>query len=231
YFDFFFFQAEDGIRDFHVTGVQTCALPIYLKRQGNATINQAKDSTLNVTVKDGDNNYLVIISETSDKQLKTSCRCKYTDAPLCPHKIAALLAFQEEYGDRGFDKIRNYDKEKEILLNQYGYSLKDDIEGLFHFEIKEGDLRLIVKDASIEKVGQYAEWKKLAAIYLEAPRKILLESDSKDFAIAYVWALPDDYYPMLRVMPIYGKRKKSGKIGAPLREIDTYSLKNIKMTG
>src|SRR5207302_7551543 len=27
---FFFFQAEDGIRDFHVTGVQTCALPIFL---------------------------------------------------------------------------------------------------------------------------------------------------------------------------------------------------------
>src|SRR5690606_40766845 len=27
----FFFQAEDGIRYFHVTGVQTCALPIYRK--------------------------------------------------------------------------------------------------------------------------------------------------------------------------------------------------------
>src|SRR2546430_14631218 len=27
---FFFFQAEDGIRDLTVTGVQTCALPIYL---------------------------------------------------------------------------------------------------------------------------------------------------------------------------------------------------------
>src|SRR5690606_40108843 len=26
----FFFQAEDGIRDSHVTGVQTCALPIWL---------------------------------------------------------------------------------------------------------------------------------------------------------------------------------------------------------
>src|SRR5690606_39625498 len=25
----FFCQAEDGIRDFHVTGVQTCALPIF----------------------------------------------------------------------------------------------------------------------------------------------------------------------------------------------------------
>src|SRR5690606_2304166 len=28
----FFFQAEDGIRDFHVTGVQTCALPILSAR-------------------------------------------------------------------------------------------------------------------------------------------------------------------------------------------------------
>src|SRR5690606_39622247 len=27
----FFFRAEDGIRDFHVTGVQTCALPISLR--------------------------------------------------------------------------------------------------------------------------------------------------------------------------------------------------------
>src|SRR5687768_17663235 len=27
---FFFFQAEDGIRDVAVTGVQTCALPIYI---------------------------------------------------------------------------------------------------------------------------------------------------------------------------------------------------------
>src|SRR2546429_2525438 len=28
-YDVFFFQAEDGIRDVAVTGVQTCALPIY----------------------------------------------------------------------------------------------------------------------------------------------------------------------------------------------------------
>src|SRR2546426_6064260 len=30
-FLFFFFQAEDGIRDYKVTGVQTCALPISLR--------------------------------------------------------------------------------------------------------------------------------------------------------------------------------------------------------
>ena len=30
---FFFFQAEDGIRDWSVTGVQTCALPILLSKR------------------------------------------------------------------------------------------------------------------------------------------------------------------------------------------------------
>src|SRR2546425_3385485 len=30
---FFFFQAEDGIRDKLVTGVQTCALPIYFRNR------------------------------------------------------------------------------------------------------------------------------------------------------------------------------------------------------
>ena len=30
FFYFFFFQAEDGIRDIGVTGAQTCALPIWV---------------------------------------------------------------------------------------------------------------------------------------------------------------------------------------------------------
>src|SRR5438270_1821231 len=33
-FFFFFFQAEDGIRDLTVTGVQTCALPIFGRSDG-----------------------------------------------------------------------------------------------------------------------------------------------------------------------------------------------------
>src|SRR5699024_12057429 len=40
---FFFFQAEDGIRDRNVTGVQTCALPILAKggRGGRGNIRFA----------------------------------------------------------------------------------------------------------------------------------------------------------------------------------------------
>src|SRR5258706_99950 len=38
YLFFFFFQAEDGIRDWSVTGVQTCALPIWSGRCASAQI-------------------------------------------------------------------------------------------------------------------------------------------------------------------------------------------------
>src|SRR5256885_9684557 len=37
---FFFFQAEDGIRDYKVTGVQTCALPILLNRDINTMLDR-----------------------------------------------------------------------------------------------------------------------------------------------------------------------------------------------
>src|SRR5690606_39451389 len=35
----FFLHAEDGIRAFHVTGVQTCALPIWLHREAVALLD------------------------------------------------------------------------------------------------------------------------------------------------------------------------------------------------
>src|SRR5260370_15769609 len=38
---FFFFQAEDGIRDSSVTGVQTCALPIYAAHACGAALEMA----------------------------------------------------------------------------------------------------------------------------------------------------------------------------------------------
>src|SRR5690606_39274986 len=44
--------AEDGIRDFHVTGVQTCALPIYTSREA---IHRLQDMGINVIMMTGDN--------------------------------------------------------------------------------------------------------------------------------------------------------------------------------
>src|SRR2546421_2543913 len=46
-FRFFFFQAEDGIRDLIVTGVQTCALPISSRRRHTRSDRDRKSTRLN----------------------------------------------------------------------------------------------------------------------------------------------------------------------------------------
>src|SRR5256885_15360977 len=43
---FFFFQAEDGIRDYKVTGVQTCALPISARCGRPARVALLRDALL-----------------------------------------------------------------------------------------------------------------------------------------------------------------------------------------
>src|SRR5690606_41007524 len=48
--DCFFFQAEDGIRDFHVTGVQTCALPIFSAGTVATLFNRAKRKGYQVVI-------------------------------------------------------------------------------------------------------------------------------------------------------------------------------------
>src|SRR5260370_1087042 len=47
-FIFFFFQAEDGIRDSSVTGVQTCALPIYIACQQAYPVSTAANASSKV---------------------------------------------------------------------------------------------------------------------------------------------------------------------------------------
>src|SRR5258706_766753 len=41
----FFFQAEDGIRDWSVTGVQTCALPISSRRPHTTLVSDSSSDT------------------------------------------------------------------------------------------------------------------------------------------------------------------------------------------
>src|SRR5207253_8628026 len=71
----FFFQAEDGIRDGHVTGVQTCALPIYdahsRLRQRIAVRGSARDQRDVITgfAYDG--------MRSEERRVGKECRCRW----------------------------------------------------------------------------------------------------------------------------------------------------------
>src|SRR2546429_4604663 len=53
---FFFFQAEDGIRDVAVTGVQTCALPIF---QQQNLLNEQQVNLNNIFKRPAETNFSV----------------------------------------------------------------------------------------------------------------------------------------------------------------------------
>src|SRR3989475_5777789 len=71
--DDFFFQAEDGIRDLTVTGVQTCALPISL---AGIVVNRAFDRKVGVSAMVSTGNEVGIRSE--ERRVGKECRSRWS---------------------------------------------------------------------------------------------------------------------------------------------------------
>src|SRR2546429_3518963 len=72
---FFFFQAEDGIRDVAVTGVQTCALPIsywlpVLSKAGD----RSAAANVNLRISDSGIEHPVLVDVTSGERDRKSTR-------------------------------------------------------------------------------------------------------------------------------------------------------------
>src|SRR5258708_9262485 len=72
----FFFQAEDGIRDDLVTGVQTCALPIYANPSPKRFFGMMKllPIALSMTIWTGCAHYKVIDADKTVRRLKAHQR-------------------------------------------------------------------------------------------------------------------------------------------------------------
>src|SRR5258707_8854009 len=95
-FCFFFFQAEDGIRDIGVTGVQTCALPISIPRrlllsmdaEGAEESRQARESGAGVAKADqevpihGESERLVDVRarlfRSEERRVGKECRSRWS---------------------------------------------------------------------------------------------------------------------------------------------------------
>src|SRR5437016_10440277 len=68
----FFFQAEDGIRYWSVTGVQTCALPIYLDETGVLRAAEAIASGIPGARK------VVIPGRSEERRVGKECRSRWS---------------------------------------------------------------------------------------------------------------------------------------------------------
>jgi non-specific serine/threonine protein kinase len=124
----------------------------YLKTN-TPEIQNAKDETVKATVELHDKKYFVIIRRNEERNFDTSSNYVDTEYPLCLPKVIVFLHLLYTKGRDFFDTIRNWENEKNKLLQAYGYSLNDDLKGKFEFSYKEGKPFLRVLDSSIKRVA------------------------------------------------------------------------------
>ncbi|MFM8709917.1 MAG: DEAD/DEAH box helicase, partial [Sphingomonadales bacterium] len=116
-----------------------------------AVIEYAENETVKAQVTLEGQTYEVLIKQNEERNFDTSCSYEDTEHPLCLPKVIVFLQLLNTYGANYFDSIRNWDKEKNKLLEAYGYSLKDDLKGKFEFTYQEGKPFLRVLDTSIKR--------------------------------------------------------------------------------
>src|SRR3989454_9411722 len=78
---FFFFQAEDGIRDYKVTGVQTCALPISTPGRGREVPHGSSPARRAYTARASANSRRVALrsaGRSEERRVGKECRSRWS---------------------------------------------------------------------------------------------------------------------------------------------------------
>src|ERR1700712_4880969 len=116
-------------------------------------IESAKEETVKASVKIDGQDFSVIIRRNEERNFDTSSNYQDTEHLLCLPKVIVFLHLLYTKGQHYFETIRNWDKEKNKLLEAYGYSLNDDLKGKFEFSYKDGKPYLRVLDNEIKKLA------------------------------------------------------------------------------
>lgn len=122
-------------------------------RKNKCNIITAADERVEADLELKDKTFHLIIQKNEERNFDTSCNCDEEDHPLCKHKTALFLQLLNNWGPNYFDSIRNWEKEKNKLLQGYGYSLDDDLSGKFEWIYKEGKPFLKVIDSSVKRIA------------------------------------------------------------------------------
>ena len=178
-------------------------------QDNKATILEAKDERVKAEVDLDGAKYKVLIQKNEERNFDTSCMCDSDDKhPLCVHKTIVLVQLFFRYGVNYFDSIRNWDKEKNKLLEAYGYSLSDDLKGKFEFAYKDGKPYLRVLDSSIKRLAPVAGGMLKKPVF-ESPVAIA-EADEEipkpaEMQLGLVFIENETLYPFIQTEGVQGE--------------------------
>ena len=125
-----------------------------MAQENRCKVITGKGDVLEADVPDDDGTvYRVTLKQNADRYFDTSCACDERKFPLCVHKAALFVQTLKKYGAGYFQSMQNWDVQKNKLLEQYGYSLSDDLTNKFTFTYENGKPFLRVLDTTIQKVA------------------------------------------------------------------------------
>lgn len=171
-------------------------------RSNKFNIVKAANEKLEATIDLGADKFNLIIQKNEERNFDTSCNCDEKAHALCAHKTALFLQLLNSYGANYFDTIRNWDKEKNKLLEIYGYSLGEELTGKFEFIYKDGKPFLKVLDPSIKRVGFGVSSK--AQEPLHEPAETVLTA-SRQKKVGIVFNANNNDFPFFNIDAIQGE--------------------------
>lgn len=184
-------------------------------RTHKAHIDHAKDELVKATVNINGTSYKVVIRKNEERNFDTSSDFPDTSHPLGLAKVIVLLQLLHVHGPHYFDSIRNWDKEKNKLLEVYGYSLSDDLKGKFDFTYKEGKPFLRVLDPSIKRVAPQELSKPVytpPVVKEEVEENLVLEPQEEEHStrIGVVFHFNGESFPGFSIDAIAGESDSEG---------------------
>ncbi|MFN0080946.1 MAG: SNF2-related protein [Ferruginibacter sp.] len=189
-----------------------------LMQTTKATILKAADERVEAELIIKGEKFPLVIQKNDERNFDTSCMCSEAMHPLCEHKVLLFVQLLHNYGADYFDTIRNRDKEKNKLLQIYGYSLADDLTGKFEFTYKDSKPFLKVLDTSIKRVvaatpATVSAYRTAPAfvpiVNVPAPEKIA--STQKRMRLGLVFNFNSKSYPGFTVDAIQGEPDEDNK--------------------
>ena len=154
-------------------------------RATKANIVQATNEKVEATLEYNAEKYKLVIQKNAEKNFDTSCTCDEKEHLLCAHKTALFVQLLNSYGPHYFDSIRNWDKEKNKLLEAYGYNLNEDLKGKFEFAYKEGKPFLRVLDSSIKRLAPASNARPVEAMVKNPATEVDTIATTKKIGIVF----------------------------------------------
>ena len=191
----------------------------HLLQTHKAAILKAADERVEAELIINGEKFPLVIQKNDERNFDTSCMCGEVMHPLCEHKVLLFLQLLHNYGSDFFDSIRNRDKEKNKLLQIYGYSLSDDLSGKFEFVYKDGKPFLKVLDTSIKRVSAPAASSvavaqrtlpAFAPVVAEREEKVAVASKIK-YRLGLIFNFNAKNYPGFTVDAVQGEPDEDNK--------------------